>query len=91
MEPYLPKEVIYRPKSGFGVPLRHWMKVELRDLLADVLSEQSLRRRGLFDPKSVQQLIHANDKGKIDSSYTLLSLICIELWCRKFIDKSNIQ
>jgi asparagine synthase (glutamine-hydrolysing) len=87
MEPYLPRDVIYRPKSGFGAPLRRWMRVELRDLLADVLGSQSLRQRGLFDPTAVQRLIQANDKGKVDASYTLLSLMCIELWCRKFIDQ----
>ena len=87
MEPYLPRDVIYRPKSGFGAPLRRWMRVELRGLLADVLGSQSLRQRGLFDPEAVQRLIQANDQGKVDASYTLLSLMCIELWCRKFIDK----
>jgi asparagine synthase (glutamine-hydrolysing) len=87
MEPYLPRDVIYRPKSGFGAPLRRWMRVELRDLLADVLGTQSLRQRGLFDTVAVQRLIQANDDGKVDASYTLLSLICVELWCRKFIDQ----
>jgi asparagine synthase (glutamine-hydrolysing) len=87
MAPYLPREVIYRPKSGFGAPLRRWMRVELRDLVSDVLGETSLRNRGLFDPQAVQNLIQANDRGKVDASYTLLSLMCIELWCRHFIDK----
>jgi asparagine synthase (glutamine-hydrolysing) len=91
MEPYLPSDVIYRPKSGFGAPLRRWMRVELRDLLADVLGQQSLRQRGLFDPVAVQQLIKANDLGKIDASYTLLSLMCVELWCRKFTDQGLVK
>jgi asparagine synthase (glutamine-hydrolysing) len=90
MEPYLPRDVIYRPKSGFGAPLRRWMRVELRDLLADLLSSQSLRQRGLFNPEAVQRLIQANDQGKVDASYTLLSLMCIELWCRKFIDQGLV-
>jgi asparagine synthase (glutamine-hydrolysing) len=87
MEPYLPREVIYRPKSGFGAPLRRWMRVELRDLVSDVLGETSLRNRGLFDPQAVQNMIQANDRGRVDASYTLLSLMCIELWCRHFIDQ----
>jgi asparagine synthase (glutamine-hydrolysing) len=86
MEPHLPREVIYRPKSGFGVPLRRWMRVELRELLGDILGEGSLRKRGLFNPAAVQKLIRANDQGKVDASYSLLSLMCIELWCRHFID-----
>lgn len=91
MEPYLPHDVIYRPKSGFGAPLRRWMRVELRGLLSEVLSEQSLRQRGLFEPVAVRRLILANDKGKIDASYTLLSLMCIELWCRRFMDQAAAE
>ncbi|MFZ4801576.1 MAG: asparagine synthase (glutamine-hydrolyzing) [Chlorobium sp.] len=86
MESYLPHEVIYRPKSGFGAPLRHWMRYELRELLGDLLSVDSLKRRGLFDPIAVQRLIAANDEGKVDASYTLLSLLCIEIWCRSYLD-----
>ena len=86
MEPYLPKNVIYRPKSGFGVPLRRWMKDDLRELLGDLLSVDSLNKRGLFSPKAVQELISNNDNGKIDASYTLLSILCIEIWCRSYID-----
>ncbi len=85
MEGFLPKEVIYRSKTGFGVPLRRWMRNELREFLGDVLSIESLRNRGLFDPTAVWKLIAENDKGKIDASYTLLSLLCIEIWCRNYI------
>jgi asparagine synthase (glutamine-hydrolysing) len=86
MEPYLPHEVIYRPKSGFGAPLRRWMRYDLRELLGDVLSAESLQRRGIFEPGAVQRLIAANDSGKVDASYTLLSLLCIEIWCRIYLD-----
>ena len=86
MEPYLPRDVIYRPKTGFGAPLRRWMRYELRELLGDLLSEESLRRRGLFDPHAVRRLITDNNTGRRDAAYTLLSLMCIEIWCRRFID-----
>jgi asparagine synthase (glutamine-hydrolysing) len=86
MEPYLPHEVIYRPKSGFGVPLRRWMRYDLRELLGDVLSAESLQRRGIFEPGAVQRLIAGNDSGNVDASYTLLSLLCIEIWCRTYLD-----
>ena len=89
MEPYLPHDVIYRPKAGFGAPLRRWMRHDLRDLLGDLLSESSLRRRGLFEPIAVQRLIADNDTGRRDGSYTLLSLMCIEIWCRRFLDKAG--
>ncbi len=85
MEGILPNEVIYRAKTGFGVPLRRWMRNELREFLGDVLSIENIRNRGLFDSTAVWKLIAENDKGKIDASYTLLSLLCIEIWCRNHI------
>lgn len=86
MEELLPREVIYRAKSGFGVPLRHWLRNELSEMLEDTLSEASLSRRGLFDPSAVQRLLEQDRAGMIDAAYTLLSLVCIELWCRMFLD-----
>jgi len=86
MEPYLPREVIYRPKSGFGAPLRRWLKVEMRDWLADILSVKRLKNRGLFEPIAVQRLIQDNENGRVDAAYTLFSLACIEIWCQKFVD-----
>ncbi len=91
MEPYLPREVIYRPKSGFGAPLRRWMRHELRELLGDLLSADSLKRRGLFEPAAVQRLIADNDAGRVDASYTLLSLLCIEIWCRTYPDRPTLH
>lgn len=89
MEPYLPHDVIYRPKSGFGAPLRNWIRFELRELLGGLLSTESIQNRGLFQSSSVQKLIADNDAGRIDASYTLFSLMCIEIWCRKFIDNQK--
>ena len=88
MEPYLPANVIYRRKTGFGLPLRGWMNKELRPLLSDILSTDSLNRRGLFSPQAVHQLIADNDKGKIDASFILFSLMCIEIWCRNYLDST---
>ena len=91
MDSFLPHDVIYRTKSGFGVPLRRWMRYELREMLGDLLGEASLKRRGLFDPRAVRNLIAANDSGRVDASYTLLSLLCIEIWCRRFIDNTRTE
>lgn len=86
MERYLPRDVIYRPKSGFGAPLRRWMRHELRELVGERLSDASLRDRGLFDPAAVRRLIAQNDSGEVDASYTVFSLLAIEIWCRRFLD-----
>lgn len=89
MEPYLPSNVIYRPKTGFGAPLRRWIRYDLRDKVSDLLSEKSINSRGLFDAKIIKKLINDNDLGHRDATYTIFSLLCIEIWCRKFIDKNS--
>lgn len=86
MEAYLPHEVIYRPKTGFGVPLRHWLQTILRPLVDDVLSDASLRARGVFNPVAVQRLRQADLAGRVDATYTIFSVVCLELWCRQYID-----
>jgi len=86
MEKYLPKEVIYRPKSGFGVPLRSWLHHELKSLVADVLSHDAIARRQIFDAGAVAHLIRQDAAGKIDATYSIFSMMCIEMWCRQFLD-----
>jgi asparagine synthase (glutamine-hydrolysing) len=86
MEPLLPREVIHRRKVGFGAPLRHWLRGPLRPIVDDVLSEASLARRGLFDARGVRTIVEGNRAGRIDASYALFTLICMELWCRIFLD-----
>lgn len=88
MEPMLPRDVIYRPKTGFGVPLRRWLRHELREVVDDLLSERSIAARGLFDPIAVSRLRNMDAAGRIDAAYPLLSLCTIELWCRLFLDRS---
>lgn len=88
MEPYLPRDVIYRPKSGFGAPLRKWLGGELRSLVDDVLSTSSLERRGFFEPEAVHRLVALDRAGRVDGAYTIFAMMCIELWCRTFVDSS---
>jgi asparagine synthase (glutamine-hydrolysing) len=92
MEQYLPNNVIYRSKTGFGTPLRGWFQSgRLDNLLQTYLTEESIRQRGLFDPAAVRQLIQQNQTGKLDVSYTLWGLMAIESWCRQFVDQPAVQ
>ena len=86
MQPYLPRAVIYRPKSGFGAPLRRWLRGELRSKVDDTLDSTVLRRRGFFDPLAVRRLVELDRLGVVDASYTIFALMCFELWCRRFVD-----
>lgn len=86
MEALLPADVIYRPKTGFGVPLRTWLRGKLGGVLDGYLSEASIRRRGIFSPAAVRQLIEDDRAGRIDAGYSILALACVEMWLRRFAD-----
>ena len=86
MENYLPKDIIYRPKTGFGAPLRYWLKNELRPLKEELLSANVLKNRGIFNPSEVTKLMELDQSGMVDASYSIFSMMCIELWIRMFVD-----
>jgi len=89
MEPLLPREVIYRPKTGFGAPLRAWLKGPLAGMLGDIVSVDTLKRRGWFDPVAVEALRTRDRLGQVDAAYPLFALLCIELWARQFVDNHD--
>jgi asparagine synthase (glutamine-hydrolysing) len=89
MEGILPRDVIYRPKAGFGVPLREWMAKGLLPLVDEVLSERCLAQRGIFNPVATRRLVELDRRGAIDAAYPILSIACIELWCRAFLDAGS--
>ena len=86
MEVHLPRDIIYRPKTGFGVPLRRWMSHELRAHFENALSPDTIRRRGIFDSGAVDRLRQMDRAGKMDAVYPLFGLVCIETWFRLFVD-----
>ncbi len=83
----VPDAVIDRPKSGFGAPLRRWLRHELKPTIDDLLSEDAVRRRGVFDPAAVTALRRQDAAGQIDAAYPIFALACIEQWCRHFVDQ----
>lgn len=82
----VPDAVRKRPKAGFGVPLRSWIHGGLAEMAHDLTSTESINRRGIFNAKAVQKLMNDNKQGREDATYTLFSIMCIELWCRSFQD-----
>jgi asparagine synthase (glutamine-hydrolysing) len=88
-ESVLPRSIIYRAKSGFGAPLREWLKGDLAPLVDDYLSNERLISRGVFKPHMVRQLIEKDRDGKEDYSYPIFALLCFEVWCEQFIDMES--
>ncbi len=89
-EKYLPMDVIYRPKTGFGAPLRKWITNDMDQMIKKRLSVEKINERGIFNPDKVWELIDANKKGKIDASYSIWSILAIESWISQFFD-NNIE
>ena len=87
MEKYLPHEIIYRPKTGFGAPVRQWVTQDLDMKIKEYLGEASILKRDIFDPQKISSLISDNKSGKVDASYSILALMAIESWFRQFVDK----
>jgi asparagine synthase (glutamine-hydrolysing) len=55
-------------------------------MIDDLLSPEVVRRRGIFNPQAVNRLISLDRSGRIDGTYSIFSLLCIEMWCQMFID-----
>jgi asparagine synthase (glutamine-hydrolysing) len=86
LEPMLPREVVHRRKAGFGAPIRTWVARDLQPMIADLLSVDRLRRRGIFRPEGVQQVLKRNASGREDFAYLIYFLISFELWCESFLE-----
>ena len=84
----LPQQIVYRKKSGFGLPLAQWMrdKNSLGPYL-DLLAERTFVERGLVDRATVVSMVKEHRSGEKDHSDILWELINLELWCKIFIDQ----
>ena len=86
-ERYLPNEIIYRPKTGFGAPVRKWIKNDLDGLINERLSDDQINSRNIFKAQSIRDMISDNKADRIDASYPIWSLLAIESWMRQFADE----
>jgi asparagine synthase (glutamine-hydrolysing) len=80
VERWLPREIIYRQKRGFSVPIAGWLREELRPWLEDALSEEKLRRQGYFNAPFVRRMLQEHLTGQADHRKGLWALLCFQLW-----------
>lgn len=82
-ERYLPKDVIYRPKASFTLPLRSWLRGELKPLMEDYLrSDSGLVNRNIFRKTFIDKVIDDNNDSREDNSQLIWQLMTIEQWFR---------
>jgi asparagine synthase (glutamine-hydrolysing) len=80
MADLLPREIITRGKEGFSIPIKNWLRNELRPMMLDVLSPSKIRRDGFFNSNYVQKLVREHLQGKENHSHRLWALMVFNIW-----------
>lgn len=87
MENILPKNILHRPKKGFGIPIAEWLRGRLNPLMHELLDATRLKNQGLFDEKFVQQLIKEHETHAASHHKQLWTLLVFQLWYDNFLAK----
>ena len=82
----IPKQVVYRPKQGFSMPLVHWFRQQPSPPLLDILEEPRTLQRGYFHPEGLRRRLREHRQGLRDHSWELWHLLIFELWHRNFLE-----
>ncbi|MGI8481114.1 MAG: asparagine synthase-related protein, partial [Chthoniobacterales bacterium] len=77
---YLPRSLIDRPKSGFGIPLHLWLRDPLRDWAEALLDESRLRREGFFNPSPIRRIWEEHLSGSKNFAHHLWDILMFQLW-----------
>jgi asparagine synthase (glutamine-hydrolysing) len=88
--PLLPREIVHRKdKLGHSIPLKNWMRDDrgVREFMRDLLSEETVRRRGLFQPGRIQAMIREHLEHRENHAHRLWALMVLELWMAKHVDR----
>lgn len=87
--PWLPATILKRKKRGFGAPIGAWLRKDLQPMVAQLLSEEQVSRRGLFHWPAIKRLIAEHSEQRADHTDRLLALVMLELWCQITLDGNS--
>ena len=82
LRPYVPKEVLYRRKVGFALPIGDWFRKSLKPLIADLVLAPEAKARGYFNVANMERFVREHFDGVRDRQKQLWALLNFELWCR---------
>lgn len=82
----VPREVIYRRKMGFGVPIGKWFRNELKEFVCGVLLSEKSLDRGIIRRNVIKKYVNEHTQGERDHAFQLWTLLMMELWFQRFID-----
>jgi asparagine synthase (glutamine-hydrolysing) len=84
MEGILPDEIIHRQKEGFSIPIKNWLKNELKDLMLEYLSEKRVKEAGFFNHACIREMVNQHLDNKQNHAHRLWALVLFHLWHEKF-------
>ncbi len=82
----VPKEVVYRRKMGFGVPIGNWFRGDMKEFVKEILLSEKSLRRGITKPEVVAKYVNEHINSIRDHTFQIWTLLMLELWFREFID-----
>lgn len=82
----VPKEVIYRRKMGFGVPIGNWFRGEMKDFVREILLSEKSLKRGIAKPEMIEKYVNEHTNAERDHTFQIWTLLMLELWFQRFID-----
>lgn len=88
LKAYVPDSLIDRPKSGFAVPLEHWFRNELRELVESLLSPTNLRKHNYFNEEVVEATWKQHVDGLVNQQYKIWNIVVFQLWYEDWSRKS---
>ena len=88
---YLPRELVYREKQGFGFPIALWLRNDLQHFLRNLFSQSRFVEMGIFEHHAIQSLIEEHLSGKVDHNFRLWILLNLELWYRMYFEGLSID
>jgi asparagine synthase (glutamine-hydrolysing) len=84
--PWLPSEIVYRPKGLFSAPLRAWIRRDLQEMVEEHVARGHMVESGMLDKTAVRTMIDQDRSGMTDRSKEIWHLLSLELWHRQFMD-----
>ena len=81
---HVPRECVYRPKEGFSIPMKQWLKTEFKPIMDDLLSPRRLAAEGIFNVQTVERLKAEHLANRANHSHVLWSMIVFEDWRKRW-------
>lgn len=86
LEGFIPNEILYRKKMGFGVPIDQWFKKDLKEYVKDILLSEKAIARNLFKKEKIEKILDLHTETEINYANKIWALLTLELWFREYFD-----